>query len=170
MEDRVLVAYASKSGTTVEVAQAIAEKMVSLGHAVDLRRVDDVADHSGYSAILVGSAVRYGKWLAQAARFVEAHRQALSAVPTAFFTVHGLATDDSEESRQKREAYVAPIRLIVKPDREAFFGGRIDYARLGLVERQIARLVKAPEQDLRDWRSIRAWAGAVHEDIVAHDG
>jgi menaquinone-dependent protoporphyrinogen oxidase len=166
MSDRVLVAYASKSGTTEEVARAIGEALVTLGHSVEVKRVEDVGDARGYDAVVLGSAVRFGKWLKPAVRFVETHRAELTEVPTSFFTVHGLATDDSEESRQKRETYVAPIHLAVKPRREAFFGGRIDYARLGFSERVIARMVKAPEQDQRDWPAIRAWAEQVHRDIV----
>jgi menaquinone-dependent protoporphyrinogen oxidase len=166
MSDRVLVAYASKSGTTEEVARTIGAELTARGHAVEVRRVEEVGDARGYDAVVLGSAVRFGKWLSPASKFVEAHRAELAEVPTSFFTVHGLATDDTEASRQKRETYVAPIRVAVKPRREAFFGGRIDYARLGFAERVIAKMVKAPEQDQRDWPAIRAWAEQIHRDLA----
>ena len=165
MSDRVLVAYASKSGTTEEIARAIGEVLTDRGHSVDVRRVEDITNPSNYDAVLVGSAVRFGRWLGPAARFVKKHRQALVGVPTAFFTVHALATEATDANRAKREAYLASIRKHVKPNREAFFGGQIDNARLGFAERVIAKVVKAPEQDLRDWPTIRAWAEQVHQDL-----
>jgi len=41
------------------------------------------------------------------------------------------------------------------------FVGRLDKSALGLRERLIARLVKAPEGDFRDWDAIRGWASRI---------
>jgi len=39
MEDRILIAYASKCGSTGEVAQAISQVLCDAGATVDVRRV-----------------------------------------------------------------------------------------------------------------------------------
>ncbi len=38
------------------------------------------------------------------------------------------------------------------------FAGKIDNAKLSLLERAVAALVKQPEGDWRNWDAIRAWA------------
>lgn len=156
---KVLVAYASKCGSTGEVAQAIAQTLCERGMTVDVRRVDEVSDVEAYDAFVVGSAIRMGSWLGEAKRFVETNVATLNAAPTAFFTVHMLNLDDSEESRAARAAYVAPVHAIVQPQAEAFFAGKLDLDRMSFVDRMISKMMKATNEDKRDWAAIEAWAG-----------
>jgi menaquinone-dependent protoporphyrinogen oxidase len=158
MMNRILVAYATRYGSTAEVAQAIGERLRQRGEAVDVYPVEEVTDVSGYRAVVVGSAIRIGQWLPAAVQFVEKHREALRAVPTAFFTVHLMALDDSEASQQHRAAYLAPVHAIVTPQHEAFFAGKVDLRQLNLGERLMTRAVRSPVGDLRDWEAIHAWA------------
>jgi menaquinone-dependent protoporphyrinogen oxidase len=164
--DKVLIVYASRCGSTGEVAQAIAQELTAQGREVDVRQVGEVADLGGYQAVLVGSAVRFGKWLPKATKFVEEYRQTLGEVPTAFFTVHALAIDDSPASQQKREAYLDPVHKFLSPKREAFFAGKIDPARLNFAERTLASIIRV-QGDLRDWDAIRRWARQVGQDLSA---
>jgi menaquinone-dependent protoporphyrinogen oxidase len=158
---KVLVAYASRYGSTAEVAQAIGQELCSRGQAADVRNVEDVADLSVYDAVIIGSAIRMGRWLPAASRFVEEQQAKLRSMPTAFFTVHMLATDDSVESQQQRAAYTASERGLVPPALEAFFAGKIDPKQLNFVERMMFKATGSPGGDLRNWQAIRSWAGAV---------
>lgn len=158
---KVLVAYASKCGSTGEVAQAIAQTLCERGMTVDVRRVDEVSDVGAYDAFVVGSAIRMGCWLGEAKRFVEKNVATLNAAPTAFFTVHMLNLDDSEESQTARAAYVAPVHTIVQPQAEAFFAGKLDLDRMSFVDRMISKMMKATNEDKRDWTAIDAWAGGL---------
>ena len=167
MGDKLLVAYATKSGTTSEVAQAIGKSLCDKGAAADVRPVKSVASLDGYRAVIVGSAIRMGGWLPEAIEFVKKNQTQLSQMPIAFFTVHLLHLDDSEESRQTRQTYTAPARQIVTPQVEAFFAGRLEYAKLSLFENLISKAMKAQEQDLRDWNRIRMWAEGVYPALVS---
>ncbi len=160
----ILVVYASRSGSTAEVAQAIGEQLCRRGETVDVRSVEAVKDLSPYRAVILGSAVRMGRWLPAAVKFVEQHQAALRQVPVAYFTVHILATDDSEASRKQRAGYLDGARALVVPQQEAFFAGRIDPAKLGLGERLLAKAVSSPEGDMRDWQAIRGWADQVFKN------
>ncbi len=166
VSERVLIAYASRCGSTSEVAAAIAQELTAQGQLVDVRGVREVPDLDGYRAVMVGSAVRFGKWLPEAVRFVERNRMPLSRVPTAFFTVHALALDEGPASQRERHAYLETVRRYVLPRHEAFFAGEIDPARLSFGERWLARLVRAPEGDLRDWERIRGWARQINQELV----
>lgn len=166
MSDKILVAYASKSGSTVDVAQTIGKTLADKGASVDVMPVKSVKSLDGYRAVIVGSGIRMGSWLPEAVEFVKAHQAKLNQLPIAFFTVHLLNLDDSETSRANRALYTEPVRKIVAPKTETFFAGRLEYARLSLFERFISSVMKASEQDLRDWNKIRAWAESVYSILA----
>lgn len=158
MNQKVLIAYASRTGSTQEVAQAIAEELIKRGYPVDVCKADKVNSLEGYTAVLVGSAVRFGRWLPEAVKFVEKNQDALNRLPTAFFAVHLMNMGEDEASRKERLAYLDPVRKLVMPKAEAFFSGVGDLGKVSFLERMIAKMVKSPEGDFRDWSKIRAWA------------
>ena len=141
MDSKILIAYASKCGSTGEVAQAIGQSLCEKGVAADVRPVKSVTSLDGYRAVVIGSAIRFGQWLPEAVEFVKNNQARLSQIPTAFFTGHMLAVDDSEDSRKRRQAYTDPVRKILTPKAEVFFAGKIDFARLSFLERLIRRIV-----------------------------
>jgi menaquinone-dependent protoporphyrinogen oxidase len=161
MTDRILVAYATRTGSTAEVADRIARHLCAAGLSAEARHVGEVTGLEGYSGAVLGSAVRYGAWLAEMTAFVADHRQALSAMPVAFFTMHMLALGDDPTAVAERAKYTAKPRDLVVPAEEAFFEGMIDPTRLSFVDRLAVRLVKSPVGDRRDWDRIGAWAEAL---------
>jgi menaquinone-dependent protoporphyrinogen oxidase len=164
---KILVAYASKCGSTAEVAEALAKTLSEKGARVDVHPVKHVGDIGGYSAVVLGSAIRMGAWLPEAVDFVKKNQAPLSQMPTAFFTVHMLNRDDSAESRKNREAYVAPVHALVTPDAEAFFAGKIELARLSFLDRLISNLMKAKDEDARDWNAIGGWAHSLQMTLAS---
>ncbi len=161
MNKRVLVTYATRAGSTVEVAAAIGETLAKRGFAVDVKPVKAKPSLEGYQAVVLGSAVRMGNWLPEMMDYVK-QQPALGALPTAFFTVHLMNTADDETSRTARAAYTAPVHQLLTPAAEAFFAGKMDYARLSFLDRVIAKAVGsttgASAGDRRDWNQIRSWA------------
>jgi menaquinone-dependent protoporphyrinogen oxidase len=158
MTGKVLVAYATKAGSTAEVAQAIAEVLRGKGENVDVAPVKEVKDLSPYRAVIAGSAIRMGSWLPEAVDFVAKNQAALAKVPTAFFLVSGYLKDDTPEMRAKVSAFLDPVRAMVKPGKEGMFAGKMDYSKITFLDRLIAKMVKSVEGDWRNWDQIRAWA------------
>lgn len=158
MSQRILITYASRAGSTAEVAAAIGDALGARGFTVDTKPVAENQPVDGYQAVLIGSAVRMGQWLPEAVDYIKNHQQALNRVPVALFTVHMNNVGDDEESEKNRNTYVDAVRPLINPVGEAFFAGKMDFSRLSFLDRLTAKLVKAPEQDLRDWGRIRAWA------------
>jgi len=167
MKDKILVAYASKCGATGEVADAIGQVLSANGTAVDVRLVENVPDPSLYRAVVVGSAIRMGKWLSEATKFVETHQEALSQTPTAYFTVCMTLQDDTEENRRTVAAYLDPVREILEPVDVGLFAGMMDYSKLSFLDRLIAKMVKTPEGDFRNWEAIRAWANDLRPVLLS---
>ena len=99
-QDRVLVTYDSRLGSTAGVAAHIGQVIADEGASVDVLRIEDVGDLGQYDRVVVGSAIRYDRWLAEATAFVEANRDSLSQVPVAmFFTCLALARPRSMSRR-----------------------------------------------------------------------
>jgi menaquinone-dependent protoporphyrinogen oxidase len=162
MKNKILVAYASKCGSTGEVAQVIGQTLANSGNMVDVRPISDVGDLSPYQAIVLGSAIRVAKWLPEASAFVETNRQALGRIPTAYFTVCMTLSKDNEESRRKAAAFLDPVRQIAKPVEEGFFAGKMDYGKLSFIDHLLITKVKPiPEGDFRNWQAIQTWAQAL---------
>jgi menaquinone-dependent protoporphyrinogen oxidase len=158
MNEKILVAYGTRCGSTGEVAQVIAEEFTRRGYAVDVRLVSEVAGLEGYSAVVIGTAVRYGQCLPETLKFAEQNQAALNKLPVAVFTMHLMNQGDDEVSRKARQAYLEPLRKLFTPKAEALFMGVGDPSKLSFVERMIGKAVKSPIGDFRDWAKIRAWA------------
>ena len=158
MNAKVLVAYATRAGSTLEVAQSIGQIFCEHGVLVDILPVKEIKSLDGYQAVIVGSAIRMGAWLPEAVKFVESHQAALNSIPKAYFLVSLFLREDTPEMRKTVEGYLGPVRQILEPDSLAIFPGKMDYSKLSWVERQAAKFVKAPEGDYRDWEAVRGWA------------
>lgn len=158
MNQKILVAYASKAGSTAEIAAAVGQTLSASGVSVDVLPVQKVSGLQDYSAVVLGSAVRMGQWLSEATKWVEANQAALQSLPVAAFSVHMLNRGEDETSRSAREAYTAPLRQKITPCAEAFFAGRMDLSKLSFLDRTISKALKAKDEDLRDWDAIHSWA------------
>ncbi len=159
----VLVTYATRAGSTIEVADSIALAISKQGYLVDILHIEKVQSLSNYSSVIIGSAIRMGNVTPEIKKFVETHKTELQTIPTAFFITCLTLKDDTPENREAVKVYLAPLREIVEPFAEGYFAGKMDYSKLKPFSRFLARrIVKAPEGDFRDWDKIRFWASELY--------
>jgi menaquinone-dependent protoporphyrinogen oxidase len=161
-----LVAYATRAGSTAEVAGRLAQRLCAQGLSAEARPVGEVTDLSGYDAAVLGSATYYGGWLGPMTAFVQGQADGLRRMPVAFFTLHMQNLGDTPAEVAARAAYTAPARAAVTPVEEAFFAGRVEPARLNLLERLAVRMVGSPVGERLDWPRIEAWADALGARLV----
>ena len=159
----VLIAYASKHGSTQEIAERIAEKLRQLGKQAETRSVDAVSDPESYEALVIGSAVYYGSWLKEATEWVRRNRAILAARPVWLFSSGPLGTEVKDAEPQPRE--LAEVRETIGPRDQRIFFGALEHSRLSFAERMMVKAVRAPEGDFRDWQAIEAWAASVARDL-----
>lgn len=169
---RVLVAYASRCGSTGGVAQAIGQALCNNGVAVDVRLVENVKDLSSYQSVVVGSAIRKSKWLPEAVEFVEVNRDFLKEVPVAYFLTCLSLSRNTEETRCKANAYLDPVCKAVpevQPLSMGLFAGVLDYSKLSWGMRMVMRRKMdkfgVKEGDYRDWDAIRTWTSLVQSRL-----
>ena len=159
----VLVAYASKHGSTAGIADAIADTLVDHEVKAEAKSVDAVDDLGPYEAVVLGSAVYAGSWMKEAAAFAERHADVLAHMPVWLFSSGPLGEDVKDAEVQPRQLPELR-RTIAFRDHRVFFGA-LDTSVLGFGERMIAKAVKAPTGDFRDWDAIRAWAEGIAEEL-----
>ena len=188
---RVLLVYATRHGSTQDVADAVAEELRATGHEVDQRPAAEAPGPAGYDAVVVGGPMIMG-WHRQAIRYVKTHRGELERLPTALFITAASLTDTGEAEVQGvpivkdpwlakaprdaaklryKERYALPQHYLgavlkkadpVRPRSVAFFAGSLDLTTMNVFEKLFVLLVVgATPGDGRNWKAIRAWGAGL---------
>lgn len=157
---RILVAYASKHGSTEEVARTIGAVVGDAGHDVDIRDAADVTDVEPYDAVILGAPLYTGRWHAAARTFLRRQRAALEGRPLAVFALGPLTLAEQQVADSRKQLLNALAHLKVSPELVTIFGGVVDPAKLHFPLNRMAKT------DARDWSEIEAWAIQVALEIA----
>jgi menaquinone-dependent protoporphyrinogen oxidase len=153
MDGSILVVYATKHGSTREVAEAVAETLQNEGFEVEIHAAGLVQALDPYTAVVVGGAIYIGRWHPDAISFLKRHRDELATLPVAVFGMgpRTLEPHDVESSRSQLTKALAKVSGVT-PCAVGIFGGVVDP---DVMHFPFSRL---PASDARDWDAIRAWA------------
>lgn len=161
----ILVAYATKYGSTEEVAGVVASALRERGIDADLSPASDISSLDRYSAVVLGAALYNHKWHRDAMQFIARHRNALMRLPVAIFTL-GPVNDTPEEFKSAREQIdgVLAHQSWLSPTTVAVFGGRFDPARLRFPGAS-RLLAKVPATDIVDPIAVANWSRSLPEAL-----
>ncbi len=156
----VLIAYASKYGSTAEVAEEIGDTLADIGFDCDVVRAHDVDAIDGYDLVVLGSGLYMTRLHKDAQAFLKRHRKALAGVPFAVFAMGPLSAEPNEidKVRPQLEGPLAQMPEL-HPLTTAIFGGVI------VPERLRFPLNRMPAGDHRDWDEIRRFADSLAAEI-----
>jgi menaquinone-dependent protoporphyrinogen oxidase len=161
----VLVAYATKYGSTREVAEAVASVLVERGIDAVVRPADEVRSLDDYSAVVLGTALYFFMWRGEAHRFLRRNRKALSAMPVALFGLGPI--EDTPEQFEGAQGHLdkgLAKHVWLSLVSTAVFGGRLDPAHLRFPDNNPAMRAMGVV-DLLDFDAVRAWAGGLFEAL-----
>ena len=161
----VLVAYATKHGSTAEIAQAITEELTRQGIDADCRRADEVKRLDGYDAVVLGSAVYMKRWQPDARKLLRKHAGELAERPFWIFS-SGPFGEHPDLSWSEPPHVVAKAERLGVRD-HVIFGGRLPVDPSGFMERALVRDTPPEYADRRDWTDIRAWATGIAATLLA---
>jgi menaquinone-dependent protoporphyrinogen oxidase len=192
----MLVTYATESGSTAEVAEAIGSALREGGASVDVRKIEEVGGLDAYEGVVVGGPMIMG-WHPDAVNFLARRQDDLRDRHVAcFMTALSLTAMDGtlyndvpvfqdpdlaqppkrtdrlsfKERYSSVPSYLRPLAEKapqVKPVGVAFFGGKLDYGTLNIFQRLFVRiLVGAEEADTRNWDAIRSWVEEIRPTLV----
>lgn len=155
----VLVTYASKHGSTQEIAEFIAETLRVAGKEVECLSIDDAPDPRRYEGVVLGSAIYIGSWMKEATSFARGNADELVGRPVWLFSSGPLGNQVHDPEEQPKE--LEELRNRINPKDHRVFFGALDAEKLGFGERMVMKAVGAPTGDFRDWEDIRTWAQGI---------
>ena len=159
MSASILVACATRYGSTQEVAEAVAAALREGGQAVDCQPAKNVRSLDGYGAVVLGAPLYMFHWHKDAKSFLSRHQQALMVRPVAVFAMGPLKDEakDWQDVRAQLDKELLKFPWLT-PVAAEVFGGKHDPAKLTFPHNLIPALKQMPATDIRDWAAIRAWA------------
>lgn len=165
---RVLVSAASRHGSTEEIARAIARVLARRGHETAVVPPEGVRSLDSYDAVVLGSAVYAGHWLAPATDLVDRAADGFSGIPVWLFSSGPIG---DPERKLVRQMAVDPVDLPALREKTGarghrMFAGRLDRRDLPLAQRASLTLVRGLEGDFRDWAAIEDWGGEIAEELA----
>ncbi len=165
---KILIAYASNSGSTAEVATAIGEALCEEGNTVETKWIKNVKAIDNYDAVIIGSPILYENWMPEAREFVKNNQSILKNMPVSYFiTCMAMSRKEEAGLQQAIEYSDKLIALVpqVKPISVGRFAGVLDYSKIPFFTSILVKVVmashKVKEGDYRDWNAIRSWAKSI---------
>ena len=173
---KVLVAYDTEAGSTIEIADFIGNVLSENGDIVEIKNVSETVDLTSYDRIIIGSPIRYDKWMSNASKFVKNNQARLSKMPVAFFFTCAVLAQKNDKTARQVKGYSDKIYDIapqVIPVSMGEIAGVLDYSKLSFGLTMILKLylfiirIKdrdgeiGKEGDYRDWDAIRSWVESI---------
>jgi menaquinone-dependent protoporphyrinogen oxidase len=159
----VLVAYATRYGSTREVAERVGEKLRSQGLEVEVRPAGEVRSLEGYDAVVFGGALYMFRLIRGGRRFLRRHRVRLSGMPLAVFGMGPIEDTEKQFADARGHLDKTLVKLQgVTPIAVTIFGGVLSPEKLRF---PYTGMKGMPPTDLRDWEAIESWADSLPEKM-----
>ncbi|SOC49879.1 menaquinone-dependent protoporphyrinogen oxidase [Blastococcus aggregatus] len=166
---RVLVAFASRHGSTREIAAAISRGLTgsaagrATGLTTRLAPVEQRPDPVGFDAVVLGSAVYDGRWLEPAVCYALEAAPVLHGRSTWLFS-SGLAAGPARLPQGVADADRLAVEVGARGHR--LFAGRLERHVLSAAERAAWHAPLTGAGDFRDWPAIGTWSEQVAADCA----
>lgn len=179
-DKKVLITYASRAGSTAEIAGILADELIGTGLSVEVSPIDKVNDLQDYHAVLIGSPILKGAPLPEVCEFVKAYEMDLKDKKLAYFLVCLALSSFTDKELQVDEPYLDPSLPMLKasstemkfmdkdhemskylkplltsapqlkPTSTAFFAGNLDYKKLDFRSRMTMRLMSLFIKEIKE--------------------
>jgi len=168
---KILITYASRTGSTAGIAKAIGRTFKEEGIQADVYPMQEVTGMEDYDAVIAGSAIQAAQWLPEAVQFIGNHENTLKKKTIAIYSVcMTLAMKNGEKYKPSVEKWIEPIRNLVNPVSEEIFAGILDISKVPSFGQRLKFRISVllgvwKEGDHRDWKRVDGWAKKIKIDF-----
>lgn len=155
MSERILIAHASKHGSTAETAERIGQLLRERGLEADIWEASRIEALTGHDGVIVAGSIHAGRWHPDAKAFIKRFARELAELRVAYFAM-GPKTSDPDDISSAREQLDLNLKRLPDVGAEpiAIFGGVIGPETLHF---PFSRL---PAVDARDWEAVATFVDA----------
>ena len=177
MTKRVLILCSTIDGHTRQICERLAHNFNAAGLSATIEDLTPSSsiDPPRFDAMVIGASIRYGKHRQEVTDFIEQHREYLESTPSAFFSVNAVARKP-EKRAPDTNPYVKKFLGTIswRPPLVGIFGGKIDYPKYGVFDRNMIRLImwitKGPTDvngtfEFTDWDAVDAFGKNVSQSV-----
>jgi menaquinone-dependent protoporphyrinogen oxidase len=162
---RALVAYATKMGSTAEIAEAIGQELRRAGLEATVSDAGAVGSFDEYDAVVLGSAVYAARWRSEAVDLLTRLSGSATRCRTWLFQ-SGPFEKLTETGGHAVPKKVQRLATELGSPLVTTFGGRLEPATAtGFIARRMAAGPNAG--DYRDFTEIRRWAAGIATEMTA---
>ena len=160
---RILMTYGTKYGSTAEIATRIGQRMTASGFDTDVLQANLAIDVTKYDAVIVGSPIYGGKWLADPTLLLVVNHERLRSIPIVLFSVGMIDVKHPGKLRELHDAWVdeafAREGINLNIIASVTFDGAYWRRNLPLWMRFVDSIIRfGPQGDYRQWARIETWA------------
>lgn len=161
---RVLVTFASRMGSTQEIAETIGRELQTFGMDVVVAPCTENVNPEGFDGVIIGSAIYTRRWLKAATKYLKRHAHGLDPQTTWLFH-SGPCGEGAVDEQVPAPKAVGRITVRHGLPAPVTFGGRLDIDHAaGPVSRWMS--AEGPlSGDFRDWDRIHAWAAEIAHQL-----
>ncbi len=179
----ILIVYASRFGSTSEIAQELADTIENDTEIFNTTIFDlhdktrKIKDIERYDGIIVGSGIKYGRWTKESFNFLKKFRTTIidNKIPLGVYVSSGNAANPSTYEKAKRKYLDDVFRKLNLNNGEIVlaeaFGGIFDLSsnsNYNFIEKKMIKRVARSKDtgfilqdgklnDFRNWQSIQNW-------------
>ncbi len=138
-----LIIYSTTDGQTKKICETIKDNSINK-ESYEIISLEEAfhKELENYEKIIIGASIRYGRHNPRVYKFIKLNRNALEKKKSAFFSVNVVARKP-EKDTPNTNPYIKKFlkKSSWQPKKLGVFGGKIDYPRLGFINKNIIRFI-----------------------------
>tara|TARA_Y100000591_G_C21420097_1_gene491735 strand:- start:80 stop:601 length:522 start_codon:yes stop_codon:yes gene_type:complete len=138
-----LIIYSTTDGQTKKICETIKDNSINK-NSYEIISLEDAFNKEieKYDEIIIGASIRYGRHSPKVYKFIKNNKKFLEKKKSAFFSVNVVARKP-EKNTPETNPYIRKFlkKSSWQPKKLGVFAGKIDYPRLGFINKNVIRLI-----------------------------